>query len=259
MELPANPRRIVSLAPSLTESLFALGLGDRVVGTAEFSNFPAAAGKIPVVGSLGGDPERILAVHPDVVIATTEGNDRRVVERLESFSIPVFVSNSRDLIGVIDGLVRLGRALGRDDEAKRLAASMNERLRAIEARPRAPKPPRVAWLVWPDPVVVAGGGNFIDDIIRRAGGENVFTSARSSWPTIGIEQLAAADVDVILFPSSPESRAAFDRALAGPLGKVLPVRVARIAVDGDRAERPGPRLVEALDEISRVLRSLPAR
>lgn len=256
--VPAEPRRIVSLAPALTEILFALGAGDRLVGTAEFSNFPPEAAKVPVVGALAGDLERILARRPDLVVATTEGNDRRVVESLERLGTPVWVADAKDLSGVILSIERLGAAVGRGEEGRRIAREMRRRVAAVEALP-APRPaPRVAWVVWPDPLVVAGAGSFLDDLVRRGGGMNAFGDVDRPWPTVGREELAARRPDVVLYPDSPETRGSFEAAFAGPLARVLPAGVRIVPVAGDRAQRPGPRLVEALEEIARALRPPPA-
>lgn len=260
MGVPASPQRIVSLAPNLTEILFALGLGHRIVGTSEFTNFPPEAAKIPAVGSLQGDIEKILFLRPDLVVATTAGNDEKLVRHLESLGLAVYVTKSADLPQTIEMIDRFGSALGVPEEARKISTHLAVQMREVEKRiAGAFQKPRVAYLVWPEPIVVAGGGTFLDDLITRAGGVNVFGKTATAYPSIGREELAAAKIEIVLYPSSASNAAAFENASAGTLARFFPKTVRWIAVDGDRSERPGPRLAEALLEIERAIHPVPAR
>lgn len=252
-----RPARIVALSPHLVEVVFALGAGDRLVGVSDHSNHPPEAARLPVVGTLAGDPERILAVRPDLVLATTEGNDRSVVSRLESIGVPVFVAVPSNLDAAVASIGRIGEAIGAGPEGRRLVATMQQRIDRVARLPRPAHPPRVAWLVWPDPPVVAGRGSFLDDLVRRAGGWNAFGETSSAWPTVGREQLVAARLDIVLCPESKDTSDAFRRSREGTLGRLLGRSVSWRSLDGDRAQRPGPRVVDLLEELARIFREPP--
>ena len=251
VELGKPPRRIVALAPSVTETLFAIGVGDRVVGVSEQSDFPPEAAKLPAVGALAGDLERIVALRPDLVVVTTDGNDPEIARRLAKFGIPVWACSASTYEGVARSIERLGDALGRP-EGRKLAATMRARAMAVEKRVANLPRPRAVWMVWPEPPVVAGPGSFLDDLIRRAGGTNAFGDSGKAWPSVGREQLAAAKVEVVLHPDSKDSAGAFAEAKRGELPKLL-AGARWEGIDGSIAERPGPRLADALERIARAL------
>lgn len=249
------PRRVVALAPNLTEIVFALGEGPRLVGVSAASDFPSPARKIPSVGGATPDLERIVALHPDLVLAATDGNSGRTVGTLRRLGVPVFVTSTPDLPAVAISIEQIAARLGVPQRGKRLADSLRARLqavtRAIAGHPR----PRAVLLIWPDPPQAAGAGTFGADILERAGASNVIT--RPGWPVLSPEFLITSHCDVVIYPEAPTA-GSFQKAFAsGVLSGMPAVRAGRtIGIDANWLLRPGPRAFDALEALSRGLREM---
>ena len=252
--LPAPPRRIVALAPSAAEILFALGAGPRVVGVPDFAvDLPEAAGKTRV-GGFVPDLERVVSLAPDLVVVSKDGTDRAAFEKLEALGLPVVVTAGTTLDGVLEDVIRVGHALGDDERAADLVAALTRRIAAAEALGRARPHRRAVALIWPDPPVVAGDGTFVGDVLSRAGFSNVVPRSAGDWPRVSFETLASWNPDVVVRPDTPENAGAFARAFADARWRLVPaVKEGRVVVlPGDLLERPGPRLVEALERLAAV-------
>jgi len=256
----ASPRRVVALAPSAAEIAYALGAADLVVGVSDFAaDLPGSAGK-PRLGGFAPDLERVAALKPDLALVSRDGTDRRAAERLASLGIRVVVTDAASLDGVFADVRRVGAALGRRAEAERLVESLSARAAAAAAR--APRPARgkrttAIALIWPDPPVVAGRGTFVGDLLERAGLENAAPAKAGDWPRVTHETLVAWDPRIVVRPETRENAAAFAAAFApGSRWLLLPaVREGRVLVlPGDWLERPGPRLVDALEALVERLR-----
>ncbi len=247
----------MALAPNLTEIVFSLGAGDRLVGVSIRSDYPPAARRIPLVGGLTPDLERIVALKPDLVLATTEGNSRTGIELLSERGIPVLTTSAPDLTGVIDSIRRIARRLGVAEAGERLAKSLEERRRVVRERLRRGRHPSVVLLVWPSPPQAAGAGTFADDLLRTAGARNCV--ARPGWPVISPEFLLEASCAAVVYPAEKDTAPVFARAFRdGPLSKMPAIRGGRvIAIDGDRLMRPGPRAFDALETLDAALERLP--
>ena len=157
---PGAPGRVVTLAPNLTEIVFAVGAGGALVGVSEYSDFPSAAQAIPRVGGLEVSAEKVVSLRPDLVLATPQGNAKGPVSALAAAGVPVLAVPAASLADVIAGIRLVGRRLGHAGDAERLAARLEKRradVRARAARPGAPRP-RTVLLIWPDPPQAAGGG-----------------------------------------------------------------------------------------------------
>ncbi len=253
------PARVVALAPSAAEIVYALGAADRVVGVSDFaSDLPASRGKTRL-GGFVPDLERIAALAPDLAVVSRDGTDRRAAERIASLGVRVVVTDGTSLAGVFEDVRRVGAALGRSAEADRLVASLSARAAAASARARARGAPRrrALALIWPDPPVVAGRATFVGDLLERAGLENVVPASAGEWPRVSHETLVAWRPDLLVRPDTPENRAAFDAAFAtGSRWTLVPaVRDQRVVVlPGAWLERPGPALVDALEALVEALR-----
>jgi cobalamin transport system substrate-binding protein len=254
-------RGIVSLTPNVTEILFALGLGDEVVGVTEYCDFPAEARSIPRVGAIGApNLEVVLALRPTLVIGANL-TSQEPIAILRRRGIPVLDLKMGSFREMFDGVREIGRATGRSDRAEELVAGMQRELDAVaalhaEASGRAR--PRVFVEVWDDPLMTAGGPSFIDEVIRRAGGVNVAHDLPQAYPTIGPEQVLAWDPDVIVLGHAAQGRETASR-LRERIGwsGVAAVKAGRIVDDisPDHLQRPGPRLVEAVKALARHLRA----
>ncbi|MFA5112864.1 MAG: ABC transporter substrate-binding protein [Candidatus Margulisiibacteriota bacterium] len=241
----AFPQRIVSGIPSATEMLFALGLGDRVVGVTTNCNYPPEAAKKEKVGALTLNLEKVVSLKPDLVVMLADAQPREI-ERLRAFGLPVFTIEPRTVAGVEEALLRLGAVTGATREAAELVGSMQERLESLappENDLRAVlRRPRVLVIVGYEPLIVAGGGTFIDDILGRAGVENLAAPARGAYPHFSLERLLKERPDYIIVPAGVVRR--------GELEKRGEWSV--IYLNPDIVSRPGPRVVEAVEAIARA-------
>jgi iron complex transport system substrate-binding protein len=250
----STARRIVSLAPSTTEALFAIGAGDRVVGRSRFCDFPPAATALPSVGGLEPELEAILDLHPDLVVGISGLSSARLVDKLRARGISTLIAETESLAAVEDLLTALGRRTGHENEAVRLASAIDTRAHAIERAVDAEARPRVLMVVSLAPVVAAGPKSFADELIRRSGGQNVLLDG-GAWPRVGLERVVELDPDVVLdatiagsedvrgiAPNTP----GWSSVRAVRQGHVLPVR-------DERVLRPGPRVVDGLALLARAL------
>jgi cobalamin transport system substrate-binding protein len=255
VRVPDRPERVVSLAPSLTETAFALGAGERVVGVTDHDNFPPeVAGKSRIGGVYTPSLEAILSLRPDLILATSEGNREEHIRALEQLGVPVYVCRPVDLPSVLESVERLGGLLGRDREAARVVAGLRHDAdgiaRAVAGAPR----PRVLYVIWGSPLIVAGRDTMITDLIRRAGGESVTGDEATPYPRLSVEEALARRPDWIIIGqhggASVEARLREWTSLS-----LLPAaREGRVrAIDGDLVHRPGPRIVEALRALARIL------
>ncbi len=252
--LAAPARRIVSLAPSNTESLFAMGAGELIVGATRFDDFPAEALAIPRVGGFADvDIERVLRLEPDLVLAA--GFQSGVVRRLRNLGLTVFVVEPRDTIEVLDRLQIFGRLVGRLEEARVLEASLRQRVGAVEERVRAiDERPRVFYMLSRD-LFTVGPGSFAHDLIERGGGKNIAADATIPYPQMSDEAVIARNPEVI-FVGGHESAVDLEELRRRPgWARVSAVASGRVVVleDTDIMSRPGPRIVDALEIMLRAM------
>lgn len=191
--------RIVSLAPHITELLFLLGAGDRVIGTVAYSDHPEAARKVPRIGDAHAiDLERIVAMRPDLVVAWQSGNPRTQVDQVARLGIPVYRTEPRSLDDIAGSLTALGRLSGRTAEAEREAARFRERLAALRARHRGAVPVPVFYQVWSRPLLTVSGSHVIGDALRLCGATNVFGHLAPLISTVDVEAVIAANPRAIV-------------------------------------------------------------
>ena len=243
-------RRIVSLAPNVTEMLFALGLGGRVVGVTEFCNYPPEALRIPKVGGyINPNAEAILALRPDLVIATPNAGNRALVERVMAVGARVEVVQARNIAEIVPAIEAIAKAAGVEADGRHLAAEMRRSLDRQTARvDRLPRP-RVLFCLQIEPLVVAGRGSYPSDLVELAGGENVVPASAGAYPTLSLESVIAAAPDIIVQslmdsgggPTGADALLAYWRRFPS----IPAVATERIhMVPGDLVLRPGPRVAE---------------
>jgi iron complex transport system substrate-binding protein len=258
--LPARtPRRIVSMAPNITEILFALGLGGRVVGVTRFCDWPPATRDIPKIGGLV-DPniELVRSLEPDLVIAF-RGNPLRLVDRLRRLDVPVFVLDiGLGLESLFPLVERIGRLTRTEERAASLAAGLRARVEAVDAALREPAGrPVVFVLLYGQGLWTCGGESYVNDLIARAGGTNVAADVPKKWVLCKRERIIRDDPDVVFILARSEAdfaaaRASFTR-MPGMDG-VKAVRSGRIfALDENATSRFGPRLVDILVRMAALL------
>jgi iron complex transport system substrate-binding protein len=254
-------RRIVSLAPSLTETLFAIGAGERVVAVTDLCDVPPAARELPKVGGLTSSNlhlESVVAARPDLVVSVGL-NQEEAVAALRRLGIAVVVVPTDEGLGeVVAAVRRLGELSGRSAAAEALAGELERRLAAVDGAlaglPAAARP-RVYFEVWDRPLMTAGPETFLGEIVERAGGANVFADVRGRYVQVSPETVLARDPEVILTAQREGGpRGAADFAARPGWAAVDAVAAGRVhLLDGDLVSRPGPRAVEALERTAALL------
>lgn len=259
-------RRIVSLSPSTTELLFALGAGGRVVGATSFCDHPAEATEIPRVGSGTLESisrEAIVALEPDVVLCKWD-NHQPLIEPLEKAGITCVAIGPDSLEQLCEEAVMLGRITGSEPAAAAFTRSMKERLRGLVARVarcRTGPPQRVFYEVWDAPLMSAGPSSFIGELLELAGLQNIVHDAAARYPRISDEVVVERNPDVILAPTTHfEVTDVAGIARRPGWGAVNAVRNGRVfLIQGDAVSRCGPRVLDALEEIIDVVHAAPER
>jgi len=251
--LDKEPARIVSLAPNHTEILYALGVGDRLVGVTEYCNYPPEATEKTVVGAFDAiDLELVVGLEPDLVLATTM-HMVETVPALKDHGIPVFVLDPQTVSHVLQAITAIGRLTGRDAAAAGLVDEMQACIDAVRAAVAGADRPTVFWELGPE-LFTAGPGSFIDDMISIAGGENVAADAGSPWPQLTVEAIVLKDPDVIVLADHNYGQTAEIVAARPGWGDIRAVREGKIVeiTNEDIVSRPGPRVVEGLEFLARA-------
>ncbi|MGB9697965.1 MAG: ABC transporter substrate-binding protein [Thermodesulfobacteriota bacterium] len=256
VELPRPPQRIISLAPSITEILFALQLEDKIVGVSNFCQFPPAARKKAKIGDYAHPSlEKIVALKPDLVIGLAEGELRSLITRLAELKIPVYIANPGNVAEIIDSIRRIGELTSAAPKGLEIAAEMGKKVKQIQEKVRGFPQPRVLHVLNFDPLLSAGNGTFINDLIRLAGGRNLAETAVGKYPRLSIEEVLALDPEVILLASMKSADPLLEQRQWWERWKTITaVRQGRVYVlEADLIHRPSPRIVIGLEEVARAL------
>ena len=250
------PKRIVSLAPNVTEILFSLGLDTEIVGVSALSNFPEGAKRKVKVGSyVSPDFEKIVSLKPDLIVATGVGNTRDVVDRLDKLGFPTYVIFPKNVDEILRSIHHLGQVVDREREAAVIVQGMKKRRDRVVERVKDLHRPKVFLQVGEAPVVTVGKGSFADDLIRLAGGENIAGNQKEMYPRWGMEEVLQRAPEIILI-SAMNPKADYQKVLQGwSRWKSIPaVKQGRIyTIDSDVIDRPSPRIVDGLEAIGRIL------
>jgi len=258
------PQRIVSLAPSVTEVLFGVGLGPRVVGVTDWCEWPPEAAGLPSVGGhIDPNYEAVAALEPDLVVL--ESIHTAAAERLTALDIPYLAVEHRTVAGILDSITAIGKNCGADSTAAELRREMESRLEAVRRRVADRPRPRALVVVGRTlgegrvgDVYVAGGGTFLGELLELAGGENAYGGRQVKYPTISAEGLLRLDPDIIIelapeYADSPERKAELEAAWLGLEGmSAADCGQVRIFTDGWML-LPGPRCVAILERFADML------
>jgi iron complex transport system substrate-binding protein len=253
--VPARPVRVVSLAPSLTEVAYAVGAGDRLVAVTDNCDFPPeVAGKPRIGGIYNPNFEAILSARPDLVLATTEGNREEHLRRLLALGLAVYVVKPVDLPSVLDAIGRVGRVLAQTAETERLVAALRRDADGVARSVDGARRPRVLYVVWGSPLIVPGRDTLLTDLIRRAGGESVSGEEPQDYPRFSMEEALARRPERIVLGGHGRRSVEEHLRLWPQLRLLAAAREGRVGVvDGDLTHRPGPRVIEALRELARLI------
>ncbi len=254
-ETSSKPARVVSLAPSLTELAFALGVGDRVVGVTEQCDFPPEVRALTRVGTfLMPNVERVLALEPDIVLATPSPANRRAVEQLRNLGLHVLVVDPQSVADLAETIRVVATALGVAERGQALSQSFLATVEEVERLVAQSRPRRVLFVVGHTPLIAVGRGTIQDELIRRAGGVNVV--AASGWPKVSIEFVLREVPELILDATmGTEATSAADVGKFWQRFSSLPAWKNRriVTFADDRVLRPGPRLPEGLRALARAI------
>lgn len=251
-----KPKRIVSLAPNITEILFAVGAGKRVVGVSEFSNYPKATSSIPKVGTyIKPNLERIVELSPDIVIATADGEKEKEIAKLQTLGIPVYVVNPTDISEIITTVRDIGGLVSEEEAAETLALNMEEKIDDVRARVGGLGRVKVLFTLSVDPIITISSRTFQDDLINIAGGENIAAGEKVRYPRFSIEEIIVRAPEVIIVTTmSPGETSKRANEIWSRFTSVPAVAAGRIhVIDSDIVDRPSPRIVDGLYELSKLL------
>jgi iron complex transport system substrate-binding protein len=256
IQVPQPVLRMVSLAPSMTETIFALGAGDRLVGDTDSCDYPDAAKTKTKVGNvLSPSLEEIVALRPDLVLATKSLNRRETVEALDQLGVPVYVADPHTVQDVLQSTSRLANLIGAEGAGQALVGNLQSRLDALRRRLSGVPPSRVLFVVWTAPLISIGRHTFITDALAWAGAQSVVDTEKD-WPQVSFEEMVRLQPAYLVFANSHEDVGAPSLAdlQARPGWRDLEaVRAGRVVVVSDALERPGPRIVDVIEELARDL------
>ena len=251
------PQRIISLSPSTTEILYSLGLGDRIIGVTTFCDYPEEAKNSPKIGGMSNPSlEAIVALRPDLVVMSKDGNPREVEERLRSLKIRTYVFTKRRMAELPDGIRELSAAIGAAEQGELLAKRIEESIRAESANARKQSPPRkVLFIVWPDPLLVAGPGTAIDDAFALLGLVNAASQAKTAYPRYSIEEVIRQAPDILFVgKASGMDMSVVSQGILKKLSSIPAVRNNAVCYTGDSLYRLGPRVVPGIKELAACVR-----
>jgi iron complex transport system substrate-binding protein len=252
--VPYAVTRYVSLAPSVTEIVYAIDAGDGLVGRTTYCNYPAEAQKVEAVGdTLKPSIERIIALRPDIVFVSTASQLEAFTSELEAHHIAVYVTDSRDLEGVFRSIERLGDVLGKRAKADELLKQLRARVNVVEEKVKSQPVVRVFYQVSDEPLYTIGHDAFITDLIKRAGGVSVTADVPGAWPKYSAESALAAKPEAIVLPTGGSMGDA-NSNVASALKRSPAVASNRVyKINDDHLSRPGPRAVDGLEDLARAL------
>lgn len=250
IKIPENIERAVSLAPNLTENIFAVGAGDRLVGVTSFCNFPEDANKIAKVGdTINPNIEAIIALKPQVVFVSTASQIENFTKTLEQQNIAVFVTAPKDLNGILANLRQLGDIFGTTERTTILLNELQEKIIATDEKVADKTKVKAFVQISKEPLFTIGKDSFLTEIIERAGGISVTKDVATAYPKLSKETALALNPDVIILSESPdnlEPNDVFKNSNAVKNKKVF-------KINADLLSRPSPRLIDALEQLSEAL------
>jgi iron complex transport system substrate-binding protein len=253
--LAAPPARIVSLVPSVTEVLYALKAEDMLVGVTDFCDFPAEARRKPSVGGMVAPSlEAVVALRPDLVVATTEGTREDTFTQLARLGVPVYLVAVHRVAEVKALIVRMGELTGRQAVAGSIVAQLEQRIDSVTRAVGSLDRPRVLYVLWPEPLIVPGRGTIVTELIELAGGRSLTAADPESWPRYSLEAAVAGRPEVILLANHGAGTGAIAEEKWRRLGDLPAVKAGRLrSVNGDLLHRYGPRVADGLEQLARAI------
>lgn len=250
------PKRIVSLAPNITEILFSLGLDEEIVGVTIHCNFPEKVKTKPKIGSyINVDFEKIVSLKPDLIIATAVGNTRDMVERLEKLGFPTYVIFPKKIQDIMKSISNIGNIVNREKQANEIVQIMQKRLNKVKELTKGLPRPKVFLQIGEAPMVTVGKGSFGDDLINLSGGENIAGSEKEMYPRLAMEEIIKRSPEVIII-STMNPKGNYQKIIINwSRWKTIPaVKNRRIhLIDSDLIDRPSPRIIDGLETMAKII------
>jgi ABC-type Fe3+-hydroxamate transport system substrate-binding protein len=257
MAIPLNVQRVVSLAPNLTETIYALGLDGKLAGDTTYCDIPPAAKEKPHVGA-PQDPslEAIVALHPDLVLATTSINRAQTADALLKIGVPVYTSDPHTMAGVLGATAMMADLLGASEQGATLVAQLQKRLDALHAALQDRPMAHVLFVVWEDPLISIGQNTFISDALRWAGAESIIVASQN-WPHVSMEEVVRLQPDYIVLTAdhlAAETHEHVNNLRDRPTWRELrAVELGHVVMASDEFTRPSPGLVDAIEALAHEL------
>ena len=254
ISLKSSATRIISLAPNLTEILFFIGAGDQIVGAVEYSDFPAAARKLPMIGAHNRfDVERILSLKPDLIVGWLSGNPQDGLQVLKQLGFPVFISEPSTVNDIVSLMERLGTLTGHQSEAVQQASNFRASIDASRETYSKRRPVRVFYQVWEQPIYTLNGDHVISHLIDLCGGRNIFSDLEQLAPVVSLESVLARNPEVIVgggvFGQTPPWAKRWE---SWPTVRAVENKHI-YAIESDHIARMGPRLSEGIEALCLVI------
>jgi cobalamin transport system substrate-binding protein len=249
------PARIVSLAPSITEMLFAMEAGDQLVGVTDFCDYPPEAAKKPKVGYSNPNMETLVALQPDLVVAPDDFLKPDVIVKLEQLKVPVFILSDKNVESIFVHIQTLGRIVGRSSKADAVAMQLRQQVAAIQQRIQGMAPVRMLYVLNSQPLITVGPGSFIDQLIGMAGGINVAAKSATPYPRLSIEAVLREDPEALIFPvGKAEGISESEQQAWRQWSTMTAVKQGRLhQISADWLNRPGPRIAKGLESLAAIL------
>jgi|HubBroStandDraft_6_1064221.scaffolds.fasta_scaffold375537_1 iron complex transport system substrate-binding protein len=251
--VPDHPHRLVCLMPSLVDDVYAVGAGSDVIAVTDYTKYPPQAKAKPTVGlPLSPSLETIVSLHPDLILGSADLNREETVKELQKLTIPIFMVKARGIEGIYESLASVGRALNREQEARKLVGALRERERAVRQRVAGKPVVDVLMPIWYDPIVTIGKDAYITDLIEIAGVHSVTSDVPEEWPEISLEAVLARAPEALLLVRGSKISVEVLRTRPGWL--TMPaVRNNRIYYVDEQIESPSPVAFDALEELAKQL------
>lgn len=249
--VPDHPHRLICLAPSIVDDVYQLGAGADIIAVSDFTKYPAEAASKPSVGlPLSPSMEKIISLHPDLILAMGELNQIEHLRPIENQGIPIFMVDPRGLKGVYSSIESLGRALNREPAAQQLIGRLHGREQAVRLRAQGKPQVRIFMPVWHDPVITIGRNDYITELIEIAGGKSVTDDIAQAWPHVSLEAVIARNPDALLLVRNGKISL---QNLAGRPGwnSLRAVQAGRVYYVDDRIELASPIAFDALEDLSK--------
>jgi iron complex transport system substrate-binding protein len=256
VRVPYSPQKVISLAPSITEILFALGLNKEIAGVTDFCDHPEGASKKPRIGGfINPSIEKIISMQPDLIIGIRDGNRMETIHRLDDLGLPVCVVNPRGFDGVITTLQNIGEIVGRQGASKRIIAEMRKKRESIVSLTRSLSRPKVFFQLGYLPMITVGKGALADELIRLAGGRSISENESADYPSYNFEIVVRKGPEIIILSSMESKRDYSTLVKMWEKWESIPAvkRNAIHIIDSNIVDRPTPRIAEGLEAMARMI------